>query len=333
MKNKIIANKIFILCPANNKTGGTELLHQLANELNCIGKDAYIVYYYEGKTLKNNPTPEEFKKYNIKVCKMNEINDSVDNLLILPEVCIGKHRKFKKIQKAIWWLSVDNYLVMEGKWNRLKKYGVLSFFKHVFLNDFFGEKDIKNIENHLYQSYFAADFLLRKGIKKENMYYLSDYINDIYIKEFDRKIKEDIVIFNPKKGYQYTLKLINNNKSLKWIPIQNMTNDEVQLLMLKAKVYIDFGNHPGKDRIPREAAMSGCCIFTNKRGSAAFSKDVPILEKYKYEDIDANIPIILKEIEKCIKNYSKCIDDFKGYRDFIGKEKEKFKEDVLEIFG
>lgn len=31
------------------------------------------------------------------------------------------------------------------------------------------------------------------------------------------------------------------------------------LTMRKAKVYIDFGFHPGKDRIPREAVMCGAC--------------------------------------------------------------------------
>ena len=31
--------KIYILCPANVQTGGTEVLHQLADHFNNIGKD------------------------------------------------------------------------------------------------------------------------------------------------------------------------------------------------------------------------------------------------------------------------------------------------------
>lgn len=329
---KIESKKIFVLCPANNKTGGTELLHQFVDELNNIKKDAYIVYYYEGKYNKQNPTPEEFKKYNIKYCRFYDIEDSEENILILPEVCIGKNRKFKKIRKAVWWLSVDNYKVMCGYKNRLKKYGVLSFVKHLFLNDFFNDKDLKKIRYHLFQSYFAQDFLLKKGIKSESMFYLSDYINDIYMNDNEKNNKEDIIIYNPKKGFEFTKKLIERS-NFKWVAIKNMTNIEVQNLMKKAKIYIDFGNHPGKDRIPREAAMSGCCIFTNKRGAAAYYEDVPISDEYKYDDIDDNINIIINKLQECMNCYELNAKNFDAYREFIKNEKKIFKKNVLEIFG
>lgn len=333
MRGKISVKKIYIICPANNKTGGTELLHQLANELKHNNKDVYIAYYYEGKSDKMNPTPEDFKKYKTKICSESEIEDDNKNILILPEVCIGKYRKYKSIQKAIWWLSVDNYLFMRGKSNRLKKYGLLSFFKHLIYNDYFSDKDINRFDYHFYQSYYAEEFLKKHSIDKTKMFYLSDYINDIYIKDFDKNKKEDIVIYNPKKGWDFTAKLIERGKEIKWIPIQNMTNQEVRELMQRAKVYIDFGNHPGKDRIPREAAMSGCCVFTNKKGSAAYKLDVPILNKYKYDDMDENIDLILKEIKNCFENYLTCIEEFQDYREFISIEKNKFCEDVKSIFG
>ena len=37
--------KLYILCPANRVTGGTELAHQLVDYLIFNRKDAYIVYY------------------------------------------------------------------------------------------------------------------------------------------------------------------------------------------------------------------------------------------------------------------------------------------------
>jgi len=33
------------------------------------------------------------------------------------------------------------------------------------------------------------------------------------------------------------------------------------------QVYIDFGHHPGQDRLPREAVQCGCVVITGKRGS------------------------------------------------------------------
>jgi len=63
-----------------------------------------------------------------------------------------------------------------------------------------------------------------------------------------------------------------------------MPREEVIKLLQKAKVYIDFDYHPRKDRLPREAAILGCCVITRKRGSAKFFEDVPIPDEYKFED-------------------------------------------------
>ena len=323
---------IYVVCPANVKTGGTELLHQLVFELNSLNKKARIVYYLEGKASKQYPTPEEFKKYITDFDFINDVDDSQNNLIVFPEVCIGKQKKFKKIQKCVWWLSVDNFLSMCGRIERLKKYGFNSFAKHIFLNDYVTNNDITSIPVHLYQSYYAADFLKNKGIEENQLFYLSDYINDVYIEEKSDIEKEDIVIYNPKKGLEFTKKLIDYDKSIKWVPIENMTNKEVQNLMHRAKVYIDFGNHPGKDRIPREAALSDCCVITNKRGAANFAEDNPIMDKYKFEEDDSQIPNIVKAIKECIKNYDQVVPEFYNYINIIKEEKKEFISCIVNIF-
>ena len=64
-----------------------------------------------------------------------------------------------------------------------------------------------------------------------------------------------------------------------------LSPEQVQAMLKKAKVYIDFGGHPGMDRIPREAALAGCIVVTNREGSAAFRQDVPIPSQYKIQRI------------------------------------------------
>lgn len=328
--------KIYVVCPANNKTGGTELLHQLVYELNNQGKNAYIAYYFEGEKDIKKPTPKEFEKYLKSYKLFKEIEDEKDNILVVPEVCIGKHRKFKYIQKSVWWLSVDNFKVMLGKKNRLKRYGIKSFIKHCFYRDFNYISDLKKIENHFYQSYFAQSYLMAMGIDLNKTRYLSDYINDIYLKQdYGKQVffnKKDIVIYNPKKGKLFTEKIISTSKNINFVPIENMDNIEVINLMKSAKVYIDFGNHPGKDRIPREAVMCGCCVITGREGSANFYNDVPILEKYKFDGTIENVNEIINVINKCIKNYDGEILNFKKYQEVVRKEKDIFKKDVSEIF-
>ena len=74
---------------------------------------------------------------------------------------------------------------------------------------------------------------------------------------------------------------------------------QVTAKLLRAKIYIDFGPHPGMDRFPREAALAGCMIVTNTQGAAEYYADVPIPHKYKFQAFDVyKIAMCLKEISK-----------------------------------
>ena len=82
-----------------------------------------------------------------------------------------------------------------------------------------------------------------------------------------------------------------------------MSPIEVQELFKKSKVYIDFGYHPGKDRIPREAAVNDCCIITNREGSAKNNIDIPIFDKYKFSEPIKDQTKIFELISDIFANY------------------------------
>ena len=111
-----------------------------------------------------------------------------------------------------------------------------------------------------------------------------------------------------------------------------MTPEEVNENLRSAKLYIDFGNHPGKDRIPREAAMCGCCIITGKNGAAQFFEDVAINDEYKFDAIDKNIPSILNKMHYIIDNYDTEINKFAGYRNKIMNEQSVFENEIDVLF-
>lgn len=194
----------------------------------------------------------------------------------------------------------------------------------------FHRNDYKKADYHLCQSYYAIDFLKRK--KVNNIVYLSDYINDTFMKENDNKQKCNKVLYNPKKGYRFTKRIIKRANDLEWVPIKNLTTEQVKDLLLQSKVYIDFGNHPGKDRFPREAAISGCLVITGKRGSAKFYEDVPINDEFKFKDSIKNIDKIVAQIRDCLNNYDTQIKEFDSYKEYIKGEKEQFKKDIDTIF-
>ncbi len=109
-----------------------------------------------------------------------------------------------------------------------------------------------------------------------------------------------------------------------------MNRAQLKELMLKSKLYIDFGYHPGKDRIPREAAILGCCIITNKRGSAKFSKDMPINEEFKFNE--NNFSAISEKIEECFNNYILNLDKFERYRQEIRLQEFEFVKQLEVLF-
>ena len=80
-------------------------------------------------------------------------------------------------------------------------------------------------------------------------------------------MRQKLNLFNPIKGIDKTLEFIKKSDArIKWRALKGLTPEQMREVMLQSKVYIDFGNHPGKDRIPREAATCGCCVLTNKNG-------------------------------------------------------------------
>jgi len=332
--------KYYVHCPAGLVTGGAELLHQLVDFLRKNGKDAYIVYSGE----KEHLIPTDYEMYNIKISE--SIENDPSNIEIFNESEVTDIFDHNKTQKFLWWLSVDFFfLSSKGKislvdlfyWNKIIFLRQLCWrFYQLFKNMYKFEKKIsikKIISSGIfcgYQSEYIQSFLLSRNF--ERIVPLTDYINTEYFSKNSLPPKENIILYNPKKGMDFTKKIIAAAPELRWIPIQNMTRIEVIQLMQRSKVYIDFGNHPGKDRLPREAAISKCCIITGKRGAASFFEDVPIPQEYKFDDKTNNIPKIVATIKNVFLNYETEINKFNYYRNQIKKERFLFEQQASNIF-
>lgn len=320
---------IYVVCPAFNKTGGTELEHQLVHEINELGGNAVITYYGTASR-ELNPA---FEEYVTTFKKIDDIVDDPHNIIVIPEIRVDLISQYSRIQKCIWWMSVDNFLKRNGFSNSIKAYGLARTIKYAFERKIkVSEPKLSNQVLHLYQSEYARVFLESRGI--HNVARLSDYVNQEYLVpvEYSSRGRINDVLYNPKKGIDFTKQIMEKSEGIKWTPIQNMSTQQVRELLRKGKIYIDFGNHPGKDRFPREAAISGCCVITDKKGSAKYSKDVPIPEEYKFTDTKNNLPAIIDKINECIYEYDCCIDDFSEYREFIRKERDTFNKDVYDLF-
>jgi hypothetical protein len=325
--------KIYVACPAFLATGGTELLHQLVHSLSQFKNFKPFLFYSNYDVENETPEiPAKFLKYVTPERVTDQIEDAEDNLLIVPEVLTPLIPRYPSMKKAIWWLSVDNFFEANQYPPLTKKIERRYLFRKFFgmkLSEY--EKLMFNrtdVSYHLYQSEYARLFLLKRGMS--NLYPLSDYLNDDFFKdEPSPEGRRNIIVYNPVKGFDFTKQLIAQGEDLEWVPIKNMLPSEVAALLSSAKLYIDFGAHPGKDRIPREAVIKGCCIITGKNGAGNNSIDIPIPETYKFENDVFNIPAIIAQVKDIFKNFESHYTSFDNYRSIIRSEKARFEQDLI----
>lgn len=346
-------SKVYVMCPAGVATGGPELLHQLAFTLRANNIDAQMYYI---PIEEENPVHKAYEQYNVPYVK--NIQDEKQNVLVTCE--IYKHVKiassFKQIRKCLWWLSVDNFFLsrpLDGFIYRIYSkvaWAVDSVFYKYFKRSYFDlpayvmskyknfkisdDMLLNGFDFHLYQSEYARQTLIKIGVKEDAIYPLSDYLNMKFLKENDlnnENGKENIVLYYPRKGKKFTTKLIKiAPKSITFVPIIGLTREQMVALLKRAKVYIDFGHFPGKDRVPREAAICGCCVITGRRGAAGNSVDFPINEKYKF--LEDEEEAIINRIDDCFRNYNTSRLDFDQYRSIILGEYDQFVKQVNELF-
>lgn len=337
---------IYIVSPYY-KTGGPKSLHQLANVLVEKKYDVYMVYYCNGEYIKADSILFDFCK--AKITEKEAIIDKSENKIIVSEYDTGILLDFKQLEKYVWWLSLDYY-----RCNKLYYYSYLKLrkkslpkillpfamiYKGMIKKDKRGKylkfNEFKNMK-HMYNCEYIHRYLLKKGIPEENTSYLCGPLEENYNninKENILEFKENIVLYNPAKINKKFLRKIYRevnymDKTIKFIPIQNMTRDEVYNTLKKAKVYIDFGYFPGPERMPREAVSLYCNIITSKLGSAANDIDVPITDNYKFEMNNQNVYKVANLIIKMCNNYEQYINDFDVYRIKVKSQIDNFEKNA-----
>jgi len=281
-------------------------------KLRGFGLNAIICYDFR-------PSIEVLKAYRRYQCPFitswNKVEDSSDNLVIVPEIWTQQLSQFRNIKKAIWWLSVDNHFEDGDVDNPL-------FF------DFNSEANQGVI--HFAQSTYAKDFLEHRGVKNAHM--LEDYLHQCYFKGKSDFKRESQAVYFPKKSKEHVELLKKNDPSIKWVAIENMKPYQVGLHMRKSKVYVDFGRHPGRDRVPREAVINGCCIIVGTRGSAKFYEDVPIPDKYKFSSVEKDARKVITTIHDCFTHYEERVKDMECYHSTVQNSEKKFEDQIRQIF-
>lgn len=277
---------IVVLCPSNTVTGGPEALHQLVHTVNRIRPNFGAICY----TPFEEPfeVPEAYHQYNVPVIRKDQI--PADAVVVFPEIYPHLFPLFPQ-RKAFWWLSVDNH------------------GSH-------GSGPLDSAWLHLAQSEYARQHVIAAYGKEPQM--LTDYINPRYINSSKVERFQRVAV-NPVKGGDQIDKI-----DVKSVRLYNMSRDQVQRELENSMVYVDFGHHPGRDRFPREACLSGAVVFTNRVGAANNDVDIPIDPWFKFNDL----PELEHKIRQVFEDYLRFRHAQNNYLKIILNQESIFVDEV-----
>lgn len=317
--------KILVVCPAGAVTGGPEALHQLCAHMNSLGLPAFMCYLPFDQ-LANAPKP--YERYKTQSAPYEDVSG---NLIIFPEVDPMLALKVMHAQAALWWLSLENFLERR---HVSPLHDKIRYMKRVIQGrrPWGGARALKNLL-HFSQTEHSSHYLRSCGIKPIPLIdsINEDFLTDRYLDRIDHK--QDLILYNPTKGWRVTHKLIEAFPQWQFVPLKGLNREQLSEKLYAAKLYIDFGHHPGRDRMPREAAMHGCCLITGRLGSAGNAIDLPIPNQYK---LDSSSPQFISEFgeiaSQVLNDFPSHYAAFNPYRKWLQDEPRIFKEQIQHYF-
>lgn len=319
-------DEVVIFCP-EVVTGGPEALHQLAHAINTAGGSAKMLYISDrtqiscndGLLSTNGAHSAEFmaayQRYSPVLFSRAALSDKT--LVVLPEGFVQYVDAFPSVTKAVWWLSVDNALLGNQQKLRYKS----------FRRAYFSKPEI----HHFYQSEYAHEFLLENGAQRVAP--LFDYTELKDAQGAASSVRHNLQFaYFPRKGAELAAAFLKTAPQLRAVPIQNMSRAAVFDTLKASSVYIDFGHHPGKDRVPREAAISGCVVLVHEMGAAACYGDYPIDSYYKFISDEVTSGALAKKVADIGGNRAEHYRSQVYYRQKIRLEQEEFNLQVKSFF-
>uniref|UniRef100_UPI003F9645E5 hypothetical protein n=1 Tax=Mycobacterium sp. TaxID=1785 RepID=UPI003F9645E5 len=267
--------------------------------------------------------PEPYRRYDALLARVEDIPPG--STVVLPEVYSRHLERFADCRIMFWWMSVNNFHKAVASTGASAGAEIEALQRHAGI--------------HLYQSEYARGFLASADLAPAAR--LSDKLADDYIAAIGTPPtagRRDLIAFNPAKGYARTEQIFYAlTKSLRQAPqvveLKDRSREEIRRVLSEAKVYIDFGEHPGKDRLPREAAALGACVLTNRRGAAGNAVDLPIPEDCKIDDRKPKWERrAANKIHELLGDYTNQAPRFDEYRRQIAGEPHQFAADVAALF-
>ncbi len=323
-------HKYYIFTPANFCSGGPEALHQLAFYMRKLGLDAYTVYYTYTEFPNVLPI-ERYNQYNVVPIAYKEIDDIKGNYVIAPESAPWCLNGFRNAKKCIWWLG----LVESDLRNSSIIYKIVYWKRRLFKQSIVNAKKLLfNPHNcwHLCGSRYAYSEVSSRFPQSRVAYLIEPISLDfLQVDNMNKSLyREDFVLYNPAKPSEMMTQLLAR-KRFRYIPLEGLTPQDLAEMYQKSKLYVDFGEFGGPERMPKEAVYFGCNILVANHNAAVNDFDVAIPHNYKIADSE-DIETVETKISYMLMNYQSLNRDFQFYRNQIEKLEDNFTKQIMTIF-
>lgn len=295
---------IYLLCLHNVRTGGPEAIHQLSDSLLKQGFDARMVYYNRGHIarLEGGPIDEEGYHFSdapeYMRCQFDEyahyatriesaVPNSTDAIVVLPEVICHLTPKFNKATVLVWWLSVDN------------AFGALS---RVNLNHLRHEPKVRHAAQSDYAKAFVETLKLNHNFPVDKLTDYTPLESGPLLQWYERprlvaiNANEHKVIYSP-DALAAAIQAIDPE-----IMIEKIQGGvDTDALFKRARLYVDCGNFPGRDRMPREASRRYCQVLMLAAGAATYP-DMEMWHPTRWHVwSDVGLKRLAEEVVECVK--------------------------------
>lgn len=252
---------IYLFCLHGCRTGGPEAFHQLSDALIEQGFDARMVYYAKSDVNETRVDGDkvedlwgiprqfpdyacpfkEYAHYKAKIARSLDL--SQPSIIVLPETLLHMAPLFPQHTVLIWWLSLDNGFNALAMRN-------LNYMREPYVR-------------HAYQSRYAERVCDALGFVGVGM--LSDYTTDLtqYAEPLPWAERPKLVLFNTNHKViadwpAVIMEVAKLDEEIVCQALPQSSRAGLAEQFARARVYVDLGCFPGKDRGPREAESMGC---------------------------------------------------------------------------
>ncbi|MBP2436507.1 hypothetical protein [Microbacterium amylolyticum] len=330
---------VYVYYPRGLATGGPEALHQLVDSLRRQGREAYLVAV---PGTERAPRAQRYAHYDAP--EAPRVVDSAGTAVVVPETQALLLKGLRRATGFVWWLSIDyapRFVIERARSSTLPIERTRSsrapllqarFVKRALRGILTGEDAILRRAGHLAQSHYAWSHVFAHLGRPGTI--VSDYtpITPLPEDEITTDGRIPRITYNPAKSREIMTEFARRWPGIELLPLQGMTGDEVADALRTSLVYLDLGTHPGKDRMPREAAALGAIVLVANRGAAANGVDVPIPSVHKVEVLPDVVLNAKRALDTVFTDPAAALAAQAEYRARVAGEREAFDDEVAAAF-